>query len=142
MGLQVESVKANKTKSSDSLDKVDKHWLQTNRVELNAMTSPQFVAWIEGKFDQYACSKIVPQEDVLRDELKNRLTLQAREKIQEEILQANNYENRVVQYLRPLVGEIFETTLSPIVSKHFETQPADLWKVPISAFAEKMISLH
>ena len=142
MGLQVESVKANKTKSSDSLDKVDKHWLQTNRVELNAMTSPQFVAWIEKKFDQYACSKIVPQEDVLRGELKNKLTFQAREKIQEEILQANNYENRVEQYLRPLVGEILETTLSPIVSKHFETQPADLWKAPISAFAEKMISLH
>ena len=142
MMLPTETVEKKDVASADSLDRESKHWLETNRVELNAMTSPQLVAWIEKKFDQYACSKIVPQEDVLRSELKNRLTLQAREKIQEEILHANNYENRVEQYLQPLVGELFETNLSPIVSKHFETQPADLWKTPISAFAEKMISLH
>ncbi|MBW7572485.1 hypothetical protein [Caproiciproducens faecalis] len=142
MMLPVENVEKKGAASASSLDRESKHWLETNRVELNAMTSPQFVTWIEEKFNQYACSKIVPQEDVLRGELKNKLTFQAKEKIQEEILQANNYENRVEQYLQPLIGEIFETNLSPIVSKHFETQPADLWKAPISAFAEKMISLH
>nr|DAJ70565.1 MAG TPA: hypothetical protein [Caudoviricetes sp.] len=142
MMLPKEKVEKNSETSANSLDFESKHWLQSNRVELNAMTSPQLVAWIEKKFDQYACSKIVPQENILRNELKNRLALRAREKIQEEILQANNYDNRVKQYLQPLVGEILKTDLIPIVSKHFETQPDDLWKAPISTFADKMISLH
>ncbi len=28
-------------------------WLQENRVELNAMSTPQFLAWLEGKIQLY-----------------------------------------------------------------------------------------
>jgi uncharacterized membrane protein YcaP (DUF421 family) len=33
-------------------------WLQTNRVELNAMTSPQFVAFVEQKLREHGVSDI------------------------------------------------------------------------------------
>src|SRR5262249_44830857 len=40
-------------------------FLLDQRVELNAMTSDQLVAWIEGKFAQYGVRKIIPDEDIL-----------------------------------------------------------------------------
>jgi len=38
---------------------------QGERVELNAMASDQFVAWLEAKLTEYEVGKIVPAEDVL-----------------------------------------------------------------------------
>jgi hypothetical protein len=35
------------------------------RVELNAMTSPQFVEWIEAKLQEHGIKKVVPDEDTL-----------------------------------------------------------------------------
>ena len=142
MGLQIENVEVNTNNSADYLDTEDKNWLQTHRIELNAMTSPQFVAWLEKKFNQYAGGKVIPDEDVLQNELTVRLKLLAQRKIQEEILLANNYEIRVEQYMQSFIGEISEMAITPVVVNHFDTQPADLWRAPISALADQIISLH
>ncbi len=39
----------------------------TRRVELNAMTSPQFVAFIEGKLKEHGIAKVVPDQALLAD---------------------------------------------------------------------------
>jgi hypothetical protein len=39
----------------------------TRRVELNAMTSPQFISFIERKLQEHGIEKIVPEEDELSD---------------------------------------------------------------------------
>ena len=38
---------------------------QGRRVELNAMTSPQFITWLEGKLKKHGVEKFVPGDDVL-----------------------------------------------------------------------------
>ena len=35
------------------------------RVELNAMTSGQFITWLEGKLDEHEVRKVVPDEEAL-----------------------------------------------------------------------------
>ena len=35
------------------------------RVELNAMTSPQFIAWLERKFKEHGDTKLIPHAEVL-----------------------------------------------------------------------------
>ena len=40
------------------------------RVELNAMTSPQLVKWLESKLNQFGVSKVVPDEDTLTHAFK------------------------------------------------------------------------
>jgi hypothetical protein len=37
------------------------------RVELNAMSSPQFIEWLEKKFKEHGVEKFVPEKDVLHD---------------------------------------------------------------------------
>jgi hypothetical protein len=35
-------------------------WLQSNRVELNAMPTPEFVAWLDRKIGEHSEGKVVP----------------------------------------------------------------------------------
>ena len=56
----------------------------TRRVELNAMTSPQFVAFVERKLRENGVAKIVPEQDLLAEayaELKRGRRLAKRSKI-------------------------------------------------------------
>ena len=54
-------------------------WLQTHRTELNAMTTPQLIAWLDGKdYD-----KLIPPDPVLAAELEANLEERVREQVQE-----------------------------------------------------------
>src|SRR5260221_8641380 len=48
-------------------------WLQDNRIELNAMTSPQRVAWVERKFSEAGVKKVIPPEQIALDELSKKV---------------------------------------------------------------------
>jgi hypothetical protein len=50
---------------------------QGQRVELNAMTAPQFVAFLERKLTQHGAGKVVPDESVLIDHAQRILTREA-----------------------------------------------------------------
>src|SRR5262245_17089091 len=59
-------------------------WLQTQRVELNAMTTPQFIAWLDKKMAPY--QKLVPPLAVLEAELDKVVEAKVRAAIVDEIL--------------------------------------------------------
>lgn len=142
MGLEVETVKKTDGKSGDSLDQESKKWLQTHRVELNAMTSLQLVDWLERKFQEYAGGKIVPEEDVLRSTLHSNLHRFAETKIRDEILAANQYESKVNDYVQELAGKINTDALEMMVQNHLIEKPADRWSVPLKAMAEEIVLSH
>ena len=63
MGLEVEDVEEGEKRKPVAdyvLEREDgptaqwEEWLQTHRVELNAMTTPQFIAWLDGKMAEHA----------------------------------------------------------------------------------------
>jgi hypothetical protein len=73
LGLEVETFKAG-DKRRPVAEYVTEHpcgepegdwaeWLQTKRVELNAMSTPEFIAWLDGKMAGY--DKLIPPEEVL-----------------------------------------------------------------------------
>ena len=74
MGLASEPVKAKKKRRVAVANYVSpewRTWLQNNRVELNAMSSAQFVGWLDRKVAQHgAPSKVVPPEMVLAETLR------------------------------------------------------------------------
>jgi len=55
MGLEIEKVEKSGRKKgvASYVDPVWEGWLQQYRVELNAMSTPQFIAWLEGKIQLY-----------------------------------------------------------------------------------------
>jgi hypothetical protein len=48
---------------------------QGRRVELNAMSSPQFITWLEGKLKKHGVKKFVPGDDVLEVAFKRALVV-------------------------------------------------------------------
>jgi hypothetical protein len=60
MGLEIESIeeKDRRRPVADYVPEQWREWLQTHRVELNAMTTPQFIAWLDGKMAEH--DKLIP----------------------------------------------------------------------------------
>jgi hypothetical protein len=90
LGLEVEAVKTEERRKpvADYVREREdgaywEEWLQTHRVELNAMTTPQFIEWLDGKMALYA--KLIPPPDVLEAELHGRI----KEKIHEAVVAAS-----------------------------------------------------
>jgi hypothetical protein len=58
----------------------DGSWWQSSsgqRVELNAFTSDQFIAWLEAKLDEHGVEKVIPEADVLTTQYRRALARHA-----------------------------------------------------------------
>ncbi|MGK0466474.1 hypothetical protein [Clostridium sp.] len=133
MNLEVEKVEENNKPSADYLDEDSRKWLQTNRVELNAMTTPQFLEWLVGKLSTYGIGKVIPGEDSILEELKIHINEAAKEKIQEDILKENNYEILVKEYIEKLEPEVNKQaiTIRSYIQGELKNEPNQLWKEPL-----------
>ena len=70
-------------------------WLQTHRVELNAMTTPQFIEWLDDKMAEHGDGKLIPPDEVLEQELAERIESKVRADITERILREAGLEDQV-----------------------------------------------
>ena len=79
------------------------------RVELNALTSDQLVAFIERKLEKHGIKKLIPKADMLRDAYRLFVRSNRVEKIVEEVIDdieseeievPSNLDARVAAYLR------------------------------------------
>ena len=70
-------------------------WLQTHRVELNAMTTPHFIAWLDRKMAQHGTIKLIPPTEVMAQELDERVEDKVRAAITERILREAGLDDQV-----------------------------------------------
>ena len=68
----------------DGQDWVD--WLEDNRVELNAMTTPDFIAWLDAKMAEHDSEKVISPMAVTELEALDRLSAHLRAIITERVL--------------------------------------------------------
>jgi hypothetical protein len=101
MGLEVETIEeTNRIRPvADYVRERDdgahwENWLQTNRVELNAMTTPQLIEWLDARMANFG-GKLVPPPHVLEQELADRLENKVRTAITERILREAQINTRV-----------------------------------------------
>jgi hypothetical protein len=71
-------------------------WWDATRVELNAMTSPQLIAWLERKLIAHGVQKVVPHVDLLGSIWQDRERVAALEKFK------NTNGDRVLELERQL----------------------------------------
>ena len=97
MGLQVERFSRGKNRAPVAdyvLARTDRapdgsrweDWLQTHRIELNAMPTPLFIAWLDRKMAQHGVLKLIPPTEVMAQELDERVEDKVRAAITERIL--------------------------------------------------------
>src|SRR5262249_27526261 len=80
-------------------------WLQSNRVELNALSTPRFLAGLDAKSADHA-GKVVPPAGVLTDRLAERVRATLRTAITRRVLAEAGVESLVEAELAERAGQI------------------------------------
>jgi hypothetical protein len=141
MGLQVESFEPKcKVQVGDYVPPDDREWLQTNRIELNAMTTPQFVAWLDAKMSHYE-GKVIPPDDVLKDKFDETVQIRLRSAIEQAILDRYNIDDLLdgaMDDLEDAYDEAIES-LRDEVAKRLRINPIRLWDSPVEQIATKLV---
>jgi len=126
MGLEVEDVKETerwKPVADYAAEWGD--WLQTHRVELNAMTTPQFIEWLDGKMADY--DKLMPSPVALEEELSATIEKRVRAEVTERILREAGFEAQVSVAIaaasKPTAAE-----LEAGIRTMFEEEPECEWR--------------
>jgi DNA topoisomerase VI subunit B len=86
-------------------------WLQHSRLELNAFTSAELIAWLDQKMAQHDAGKLIPPDDILQDQFSERARPRADDSLQLAII---THLDRVVATMKaeeveakkPLLAEI------------------------------------
>jgi len=133
MGLEVEEVEVNEhDKRKPVADYVSvrddedwEEWLQNHRVELNVMTTPEFIEWLDGKMAEYN-GKLVPPPDVLEKELAERIERKVRATVTERILREAGFENQVAEAVAAIEKPNGEA-LAEGIEDLFEKEPDREW---------------
>jgi hypothetical protein len=143
MGLEVEPIEAGDRRKPVG-DYVIKHgqaegrdweeWLQTNRVELNAMSTPEFIEWLDEKMIDY--DKLIPPAAVLEAELDRRVEEKLRAAITERILREAGLENQLAAAIAA-IEKPNSAVLAEGVGCLFQQEPEREWRDHIEAVARE-----
>lgn len=105
-------------------------WLQTKRVELNAMSSPAFLKWLSRKMAEHDQGKVVPPGKVLSQKFHEALEKEVRERVTKRILVENKADDQIDATVRK-VPTIKPAVLEKRVREALKTKPAELWSEPL-----------
>jgi hypothetical protein len=77
-------------------------WLQTSRVELNAMTTPELIEWLDRKMAEHGAVKLIPASKVIADEFENKLATAVATAVTERILREAKSGQQITKALRKI----------------------------------------
>ena len=141
MGLEVETLEETE-RAKPVAEYVHEHdgdwvdWLQTNRVELNAMTTPQLIEWLDQKMAEHGDGKLIPPHEVLEQELAERIESKVRAEITERILREAKLDDQVAAAVAKIKTPD-GAKLARDIAKLFKRQPDAEWRDHIEAVARK-----
>ena len=142
MGLEVETIEEKdrrKPVAEYIADHVGdwKEWLQTRRIELNAMTTPQLIEWLDQKMEAFGAGKLIPPAEVLEEYLAQRAKKKVRAEITERILREEDLDGQVAAAMAALElpdGDV----LARGIEQLFEDQPDAEWRDHVEAIAKEL----
>jgi hypothetical protein len=145
--LEVEDVEADSKRRKPVADYVLERedgeyweeWLQTHRVELNAMTTPEFIEWLDDKMTEHGVGKLIPPDEVIAEELEQQLEAKVRAHEMERILREAGYEDQVAAALatieRPAPAQ-----LKADIEQLFESDSEHEWRDQIETTVSHLCS--
>ena len=147
MGLEPENSVNESDKYKAVGDYVSEHdpecveWLQTHRIELNEMSTPQFLQWLDDKMEMYSQGKLTAPVDIMVKELHDKAYEILKQTLIEEILQENDLEGRLnceYEKLKPVLDEKAKE-LTKDVRVALQKEPTQSWRDPVLKVAEDVV---
>jgi hypothetical protein len=142
MGLPVEPAERKDGKRvpvADYIPPVWREWLQGHRVELNAMDTPTFLEWLDGKMEQ-AGGKLIPPPAVVAGRLRDEARATIRRRLVDEALLTARVDERTAEALDGLGGELRRVgaRLVSSISDTLAADPALPWTFPVAEAAARV----
>lgn len=118
-------------------------WLQTHRVELNAMTTERFVAWLNDKMTKHAGGKVIPPPAILMERLQHNTRTALTTRITERILTEADLAGQVADAERALSDNLVDVAMAlpGTVTKALQARPSAAWGVPVKERAIALCAL-
>jgi len=114
------------------------HWLLSRRYELNAMTMPQFIDWLDRKMAEHGVEKkVIPPTDVVKDTLREDAEFNLREAIKDEILSKSTLEKDVAAGME-LMELPDEDEIEKELPQWLEDNPTEPWREWVSQVADDL----
>jgi hypothetical protein len=114
-------------------------WLQTRRVELNAMTTPEFIEWLDAKMAEQGDNKLIPPPKVIRAELDEKLEAKVRAILTEGILREAGFEAQVAKTVNA-IEQPNNADLVKGVGDLFAHSPHCEWREHVGAVVDHLTS--
>lgn len=144
MGLEVETLKEvdhNRPVADYVSEREDgdywKGWLQTHRIELNAMTTPQLIEWLNKKITTFGSGKLIPPSDVLEQDLADRIEEKVRDAVTENILREARVDDRIAAAIAAITTPD-GAKLTRDIKRLFKQQSDREWRDAIEAVASRV----
>ena len=114
-------------------------WLRHHRVELNAMTTPQFIRWLDDKMAAFGNGKLVPPASVLTEDLSSTIEVRLHRQITDRILREAGIDEKVAAALQKvelhLLAELHRTIGDALLD-----QPEASWRAAIERLADQLVA--
>jgi hypothetical protein len=141
--LPTEAVKKKKNEKIPVAGYVDdkwKKWLQKYRIELNAMTTAEFLKWLDRKMKKY--DKLIPPNPVLASTLRDDLKRELREAIVERVLREAKVDEQVERKMDEVIPILlpYEHHLGTLIKRSFRRDRAQKWDRPISKLIKQLVT--
>ena len=114
-------------------------WLRRHRVELNAMTTPQFIGWLDDKMAAFGNGKLVPPARVLTDDLSEHARGPAAPADHRADPARGRIEEKVAAALQKMDLPVPEE-LCTVVEAALVDQPAASWRHAIERLADQLLA--
>ena len=141
MDLEVEDVDAGERRKPIAayVPAESQIWLQHRRVELNAMTTPRFIAWLGAKMAAFGNGKLVPPASVLANDLSETLENRLHRQITEQILREARIEEKVTAALQKMHLPMPEK-LHAAIGSALLGEPQASWRTAIERIADQLLA--
>jgi hypothetical protein len=116
----------NRRNGNPNNEPVWENWLQDNRVELNAMTSPERVTWVERKFAAYSVTKVIPPEEIARALLIGHIRATIAKQVEEEALRSK--QRWIEEQTAARIAKVeIPTDIPARIAKYLEKHRSHRW---------------
>jgi hypothetical protein len=151
MGLHVENVKQKEGKRGKKHKPVGRYiiekgaqwedWLQTRRVELNSMSSPQFLGWLDEAMATHGRGKLIPAAEVMHDHLTQKAHALVKEAVRERVLEEAGFPEQVEEACAQCQPDLNKKTrqLRKIVQTALAAEQEQGWRAPIERLAADLV---
>jgi len=108
------------------------------------MSTPDFIEWLDRKIERYAPGKLIPPDQVLKEELQKKTREEIEQRIKEKILEENNAEGEIMLAYEDIMPKLDEAseTLKDEVEEALDEYPTQLWRKPVTNEARNLVDAN